>query len=232
MALHSGSHSGSHHEYLTSLPNATINGVTSMPGMTSVTIPDVPVGKLSCDQKEVSSDKPINAVPPASNSTPPTSIPASPTTAVKYDKNKSRPSLIPHYAMVKCLTDETIKLLFECMTDISKLNKLAATLFTEYYDIEYKETKIPHIIIELGNIAEFGVKKYAEHNWRKGFKYSRLFDAAIRHYLFHKDGELLDPETGRYHIAHCLWNILALIEHVDFGLGENDLFVYDLNKKK
>jgi hypothetical protein len=52
-------------------------------------------------------------------------------------------------------------------------------------------------------VMAYGAKKYARHNWRKGFESSRLLDAALRHIIAYADGEDTDPETGLSHLAHA-----------------------------
>lgn len=56
---------------------------------------------------------------------------------------------------------------------------------------------------EIAKVMAFGEKKYARFNWRGGFKYSRLYDAALRHITLFIDGEDLDSESGLSHIAHA-----------------------------
>ena len=42
-------------------------------------------------------------------------------------------------------------------------------------------------------VLKFGAQKYAEHNWRKGFQWSRPLAAAMRHITAFNDGEDCDP---------------------------------------
>jgi len=56
---------------------------------------------------------------------------------------------------------------------------------------------------EIAKVMAFGERKYARFNWRGGFKYSRLYDAALRHIEAFIDGEDLDEESGLSHIAHA-----------------------------
>lgn len=77
---------------------------------------------------------------------------------------------------------------------------------------------------QLSKVMEFGLEKYGRDNWRRGFKWSRLFDACMRHLLAYNSGERKDPETGLSHLAHAMANIAMLIEHETMHLGEDDLF--------
>jgi hypothetical protein len=71
----------------------------------------------------------------------------------------------------------------------------------------------PVAIIEVSKVLEFGAKKYADHNWRKGMKWSRLLGAALRHILAYMGGEDKDPETGLSHLAHAFCCIMFLLEY-------------------
>ena len=67
-------------------------------------------------------------------------------------------------------------------------------------------------ILEEAKVMAYGEKKYGRDNWRKGFAYSRLLDAALRHILSYNDGEDLDSETGISHLAHARCCLGFLIE--------------------
>lgn len=65
-----------------------------------------------------------------------------------------------------------------------------------------------------------GAKKYAEHNWRKGYEWSKSYAALQRHANEFWKGVDLDPETGEPHLAAVIFHSLTLItfmqEHPDF----------------
>jgi len=82
----------------------------------------------------------------------------------------------------------------------------------------------PVALTEIARVLEFGAGKYSEHNWRGGFKYSRLIGAALRHIFAFSKGENLDPETGISHLAHAGCCILFLIDHVLLGYGQDDRY--------
>lgn len=77
---------------------------------------------------------------------------------------------------------------------------------------------------EVGKVLTFGAKKYAAHNWRQGFKWSRLLSAAMRHLFAFTRGEDKDPETGLSHLAHAACCLLFLISFGKTGAGEDDRF--------
>lgn len=64
---------------------------------------------------------------------------------------------------------------------------------------------------QLARVLQFGAKKYARHNWRKGISYSRLIAAAQRHLASFNDGEDLDSETGLPHAAHAMCCCMFII---------------------
>lgn len=61
-------------------------------------------------------------------------------------------------------------------------------------------------------VLAFGAQKYAAHNWRRGFEWSRPLSAAQRHLLAFQDGEDRDPESGLSHLAHAMCCIMFLLE--------------------
>jgi len=77
---------------------------------------------------------------------------------------------------------------------------------------------------EVAKVLEFGRRKYSAHNWRKGFAWSRLADADIRHLDAWIDGENLDPETKLNHLAHHVCEGLFLLEHVLKNYGTDDRY--------
>lgn len=75
---------------------------------------------------------------------------------------------------------------------------------------------------EIAKVLAFGADKYSDWNWAKGFKWSRLYGATLRHLYAHIKGESKDPETGISHLAHAGANVLFLIYHELHRVGEDD----------
>lgn len=68
----------------------------------------------------------------------------------------------------------------------------------------------PEAILALSRVYAMGSRKYADHNFRKGYEWSKSFDALQRHALQWWSGEDLDPESGESHLMHVAWHAFAL----------------------
>ena len=65
---------------------------------------------------------------------------------------------------------------------------------------------------EVVKVYMFGAEKYGEGNWQKLENPKvRYYDAAMRHLLDWKDGEKINEESGLSHLAHVIWNIIAIL---------------------
>jgi hypothetical protein len=64
---------------------------------------------------------------------------------------------------------------------------------------------------DVAAVMTHGAGRYGAHNWAGGIKYSRLYDAALRHIGSFIQGEDLDPDTGISHIAHACCCCLMLL---------------------
>jgi len=82
----------------------------------------------------------------------------------------------------------------------------------EYHPLQWKAIKA------VARIIQFAKRKYGNVNsWRERDEgsYNRYLDALQRHMIAHINGELIDPESGETHLAHCAWNALALAEFAE-----------------
>ena len=77
---------------------------------------------------------------------------------------------------------------------------------------------------EIAKVLAFGAEKYDAHNWRKGFDWSRLYSAVLRHLSSHMQGIDIDEETGLSHLAHATTGLLFLVSHEKNGLGNDDRY--------
>lgn len=87
-------------------------------------------------------------------------------------------------------------------------------------------------LVEVAKVLAFGKEKYAAHNWRKGFDWSRLIDASLRHITSYNDGEDKDPESNLSHLAHAACCIMFLLEFEKYKLGNDDRYKQGTNKRR
>ena len=65
----------------------------------------------------------------------------------------------------------------------------------------------------VGEVGTYGATKYSDHGWLDvPCGYERYLDAHLRHLIQYLSGEQDDPATGINHLAHCAWNVLAMLE--------------------
>lgn len=64
---------------------------------------------------------------------------------------------------------------------------------------------------EIARVYDFGARKYAAHNWRKGYEWNKSFSALCRHIFAWWRGEDLDPESNLSHLAHAGFHVLSLL---------------------
>ena len=81
-------------------------------------------------------------------------------------------------------------------------------------------------LTEVSKVLTFGAEKYDSHNWRKGFDWSRLYGAALRHLTSHMNGENVDGESGLSHLSHAACCLMFLIEHECRNLGNDDRYIH------
>ena len=65
---------------------------------------------------------------------------------------------------------------------------------------------------EVAEVMEFGAKKYSRGNWTKVDDKERYIAAPLRHLLAYQQGEKIDPESGKNHLAHAICSLLFLLE--------------------
>lgn len=99
--------------------------------------------------------------------------------------------------------------------DLNKANEALAQIGSA---MKFDQDKLPlHLLSteamnQTAAVLQFGADKYAAHNWRKGFAWSRPLSAALRHITAFNAGEDKDPESGLSHLAHAACCIMFLLE--------------------
>lgn len=78
-------------------------------------------------------------------------------------------------------------------------------------------------MLEMSRVLAAGAKRYEDHNWKKGFNYSRVVGALLRHLFAYVSGERCDPESGFSHLSHVLCNAHFLVHYEQTKTGVNDL---------
>jgi hypothetical protein len=75
---------------------------------------------------------------------------------------------------------------------------------------------------EVARVYGEGAKKYEDHNWLRGYRWSLSVGALCRHIARFMCGEDRDPETRCLHLAHAAWHCLTLVTFKLRGLGTDD----------
>lgn len=66
---------------------------------------------------------------------------------------------------------------------------------------------------EVVDVLTFGAQKYDRENWRKvPHLQLRYYDAMMRHVQAYRNGELIDPESGKHHLAHAICCLMFMCE--------------------
>lgn len=90
--------------------------------------------------------------------------------------------------------------------------------------------------LELSRMRDFGVAtrgivkvmmqgavKYADGNWKLGGKKDQEYlDSHDRHLQAFHEGQYYDPDSGTPHLAHAIWNLMALMELNYYNYPEID----------
>lgn len=77
-------------------------------------------------------------------------------------------------------------------------------------------------LAEVVKVYTVGARKYADDNWLKGMSWRICIGATFRHFTSWLLGETNDKETGCNHLAHAVWNILALLTYQIRGMDQFD----------
>lgn len=69
---------------------------------------------------------------------------------------------------------------------------------------------------------EYGAEKYARNNYKKGMKWSRILDAALRHIVAFNNREDFDNESKLNHLWHAKACLAMLIYYYENKVGDDD----------
>lgn len=70
-------------------------------------------------------------------------------------------------------------------------------------------------LTEVANHYGVGATKYEDHNMRRGYEWSKSYDALMRHATQFWSGEDRDEETGSKHLAAVVFHALTLMEFME-----------------
>lgn len=79
---------------------------------------------------------------------------------------------------------------------------------------------------EIAEVFTFGAKKYFADSYRQGetVAFSRTYGSILRHLFAYWNGEDLDPESGKSHLAHAGTQLCILMEHNKHNRNKDDRF--------
>ena len=89
---------------------------------------------------------------------------------------------------------------------------------------------VPSVTEKILEVFMFGAGKYGRDNYKAGMDWSRVYSALMRHMTAWWDGEDLDPETSKSHLAHAGCCIMMLLYYVIFKKGKDDRFKEEKKK--
>ncbi len=81
----------------------------------------------------------------------------------------------------------------------------------------------PEATLYLARVLTYGAKIHADRNWELGMDWSRCLGALKRHLLKWELGQTIDDESGEPHLAHVMWNAMALLVYETRGIGRDDI---------
>lgn len=76
----------------------------------------------------------------------------------------------------------------------------------------------------IADAMTYGAGKYTENNWKKGIKFSRLYNAHMRHLSAFIQGDIIDEESGLPHLYHASANLMMLNWMYNNKPEHNDMF--------
>ena len=84
-------------------------------------------------------------------------------------------------------------------------------------------------IEELLAVAESGARKYGKDNWQQPpyLTLDDIMDSLYRHIAARRTGEMFDGESMKFHMAHAMWNCMALLAYDLRGYFSDKLYVHD-----
>ena len=78
----------------------------------------------------------------------------------------------------------------------------------------------------IAEVFTFGAQKYFADSYRQGetVAWSRTYGSILRHLFAFWNGEDIDPESGKSHLAHAGTQLMILMEHTKYNQDKDDRF--------
>jgi len=99
--------------------------------------------------------------------------------------------------------------------------------------LTYDDNKPPLALLpsaglrEIAMVQAYGALKYGTtHNFRSGMEVSRNLSCALRHIYEYIDGNDLDNESGRHHLAHAACRLMFILQNIN-----DDVLIDDRYRK-
>lgn len=77
-----------------------------------------------------------------------------------------------------------------------------------------------------------GAEKYAEHNWRRGYEWSKSYAALQRHATQFWSGEDIDEEMQLPHLASVVFHAFTLMTFMEEQREYDDRFIGPMTEKE
>ena len=72
----------------------------------------------------------------------------------------------------------------------------------------------PYFIEEVAKVLKYGTDKYEANSWKKiDNPIYRTQGSVMRHFNEYLKGNIIDPESGLPHLAHCASQLMILMWH-------------------
>lgn len=83
---------------------------------------------------------------------------------------------------------------------------------------------------EVAMVQAYGHSKYHDYNnYRKGMEVTRNLSCAVRHISEFMEGNDLDPESNRNHLAHAACRVLFVLQNIHDGVAIDDRYKKQMN---
>ncbi len=86
-----------------------------------------------------------------------------------------------------------------------------------------------NLIEKVVEIYTFGAEKYGANTWQNlKDGYNRYKAAMFRHLMEFEKGNVIDDESGKEHLAHMVWNSIAMLymsDNTDNILSHTDMYI-------